>query len=81
MGCAASKPEERVVEATANSKAIDKELELEQIERRKCVKLLLLGTGDSGKSTVLKQMKLIYNKGLTPEELLTYQNAILHNIL
>ncbi|KAJ3289216.1 Guanine nucleotide-binding protein G(t) subunit alpha-2 [Rhizoclosmatium sp. JEL0117] len=79
MGCATSKPEEGALEATTNSKVIDKELEVEQIERRKLVKLLLLG--DSGKSTVLKQMKLIYNKGLTPEELLSYQNAILHNIL
>ena len=36
---------------------------------RQQVKLLLLGAGASGKSTVLKQMRLIHNVAFSPEEL------------
>jgi hypothetical protein len=36
---------------------------------RKHIKLLLLGAGASGKSTVLKQMRLIHNVTFTEEEI------------
>jgi len=37
------------------------------------VKLLLLGSAECGKSTVLKQMKIIHQNGYTREELLSYR--------
>lgn len=40
------------------------------------VKMLLLGAGESGKSTVLKQMKLIHKNGFTMQERIQYKNII-----
>jgi len=45
------------------------------------VKLLLLGAGESGKSTVAKQMKIIHLQGFTNEERLTYKSIIHNNVI
>jgi len=53
-------------------------------ERKKLaaeVKLLLLGAGESGKSTIAKQMKIIHLQGFTTEERLTYKSIIYNNVL
>jgi len=44
------------------------------------VKLLLLGAGESGKTTFLKQMKIINLNGYTTEEKMQFQPIILSNI-
>ncbi|KAI9353571.1 G protein alpha subunit [Obelidium mucronatum] len=80
MGCATSN-EAASVEATGKSKAIDRQLKLEKVEHQRFVKLLLLGSGESGKSTVLKQMKMIYGTGFTKDELLDFRNALLYNLV
>ncbi|EEC03493.1 GTP-binding protein (O) alpha subunit, gnao, putative, partial [Ixodes scapularis] len=53
MGCAMS-AEERA--ALARSKQIEKNLKEDGIQAAKDIKLLLLGAGESGKSTIVKQM-------------------------
>ena len=45
------------------------------------VKLLLLGAGESGKSTILKQMKVIHEGGFNRAERLSFRFAIHSNIL
>jgi GTPase SAR1 family protein len=45
------------------------------------VKLLLLGAGESGKSTIAKQMKIIHLQGFTAEERLTYKSIIYNNLV
>jgi len=45
------------------SKVLDQEIKVESQSLKRHNKLLLLGTGDSGKSTFAKQMSLIHNKG------------------
>jgi len=54
--------------------------EPEPDEEKKYKKLLLLGAGWSGKSTVFKQMKVHYGKGFTKEERLSLRWTIYQNI-
>jgi len=45
------------------------------------VKVLLLGAGESGKSTILKQMKLLYAWGFSMAERKNYRRIIFSNII
>ncbi|CEP63863.1 guanine nucleotide-binding protein subunit alpha LALA0_S09e04192g [Lachancea lanzarotensis] len=47
----------------------------------KALKVLLLGSGESGKSTVLQQLKIIHQNGFSPEELAEYRPFIYDNIV
>lgn len=44
------------------------------------IKVLLLGSGESGKSTILKQMKIIHQNGFTQKELFDYKPFVFKNI-
>ncbi|KAI8901317.1 guanine nucleotide binding protein, alpha subunit [Globomyces pollinis-pini] len=44
-------------------------------------KLLILGSSDSGKSTLLKQLKIIYGDGFTEEEINGFRKQIIKNII
>ncbi|KAI9206281.1 guanine nucleotide-binding protein G(o) subunit alpha [Polychytrium aggregatum] len=63
------------------SAAIDKQLKTDWREEKCSIKLLLLGSAESGKSTVLKQFKLIYGTGFTSVDLMTYRSAIMGNVV
>jgi len=45
------------------------------------IKLLLLGAGESGKSTIFKQMKILYGKKATPEECAELAPVVHANIM
>ena len=45
------------------------------------VKILLLGSGESGKSTVVKQMKILHQEGFSVEELYEYKPFVYKNIM
>ena len=49
------------------SKKIDRNLARYRDEESKIVKVLLLGPGECGKSTILKQIKFLHNKGCAKE--------------
>jgi guanine nucleotide-binding protein G(i) subunit alpha len=49
-----------------------------EVETEK-IKLLLLGTGESGKSTVMKQMRIIYGDEYTRDELESYKITVQQN--
>ena len=66
-------------EAKLHGNKIDREL---QESARECmVKLLLLGAGESGKNTFVKQMKIIHGDGYSTDELNSFTSIIHHNLL
>ena len=68
-------------EEYARSRAIDKELHRAKKSLKREVKLLLLGAGESGKSTFLKQMKIIHGHTFDPIALEEYREVIYNNII
>ncbi|KLU90042.1 guanine nucleotide-binding protein alpha-2 subunit [Magnaporthiopsis poae ATCC 64411] len=65
----------------ARNRELDKAIRADEKRLSKEVKLLLLGAGESGKSTVLKQMKLIYTQGFSKNEKLEWKPVVYNNII
>uniref|UniRef100_T1J8S3 G protein alpha i subunit n=1 Tax=Strigamia maritima TaxID=126957 RepID=T1J8S3_STRMM len=79
MGCALSSTAEK--EAAKRSKKIDKDLREDGERQAREVKLLLLGAGESGKSTIVKQMKIIHETGYSKEECEQYRPVVYSNTI
>ncbi|XP_062308440.1 guanine nucleotide-binding protein subunit alpha-11-like [Osmerus eperlanus] len=64
--------------------AVDKEIQRilrQQKQReRKEIKVLLLGTGESGKTTFIRQMRIIHGRGFSEEERRAFAKLIFQNI-
>jgi hypothetical protein len=58
------------------SRRIERQLKSQEQEDRNMIKLLLLGSGNSGKSTVMKQFKIIHKRGFTTEERKVFRDAL-----
>ncbi|KAK5985951.1 Guanine nucleotide-binding protein alpha-3 subunit [Trichostrongylus colubriformis] len=65
-------------ELAARNKAIEKQINQDKRAGSSIVKLLLLGAGECGKSTVLKQMQILHSNGFTEEEI-NEKKAIVYN--
>ncbi|XP_076031692.1 guanine nucleotide-binding protein subunit alpha cta isoform X2 [Oratosquilla oratoria] len=63
------------------SRRIDKDIEKDRQKYRRLVKLLLLGAGESGKSTFLKQMRIIHGYHFDYDELEDFRLTIYKNIV
>lgn len=63
------------------SKRIDRELAAYKRKFQATQKIVLLGAGESGKSTFLKQMQIIHGEGFSQEEKIQYRTQIYENIL
>lgn len=72
-------PEER--EQRCKSREIDKMIEKDKQLLKRQVKLLLLGAGESGKSTFLKQMRIIHGIKFEMELVKEYQQVIYQNVV
>ncbi|XP_027571523.2 guanine nucleotide-binding protein G(i) subunit alpha [Chiroxiphia lanceolata] len=78
MGCTLSAEDKAAVE---RSKMIDRNLREDGEKAAKEVKLLLLGAGESGKSTIVKQMKIIHEDGYSEEECRQYRGVVYSNTI
>ncbi|AFR95728.1 guanine nucleotide-binding protein G(o) subunit alpha [Cryptococcus neoformans C23] len=81
MGGCMSSPATGDPVAEARSKEIDRALKEDEKRMAKEVKLLLLGAGASGKSTILKQMRLIHDRPFESDEVEDYRKLTFSNIV
>ncbi|TPX74921.1 hypothetical protein CcCBS67573_g03806 [Chytriomyces confervae] len=83
-GCASGETKEDAMKS-AHSKLIDRSIKMDEQEMSRAAKtttkILLLGSGESGKSTILKQFKLIYGQGFSDDDVKYYRAAILGNLV
>jgi GTPase SAR1 family protein len=63
------------------SKYIDKQIEIDRERAKREVKILLLGAGETGKSTMVKQMKILHQNGFTQQECVAYRPIIIRNLI
>lgn len=63
------------------SRKIDKQLAREKIVFRRTIKILLLGAGESGKSTFLKQMRIIHGQDFDDEAIKEFKSVVFGNIV
>jgi len=90
MGCTESKPEstdpaERSGRATAQpsggARSTKRSTKQESDKEAKTVKLLVLGAGESGKSTLLKQMKVLHKGGYSEGERADFAKVVHSNAI
>ncbi|KAL3068779.1 hypothetical protein niasHS_017345 [Heterodera schachtii] len=65
----------------ARSKEIDKQLHLDFLAQKKVVKLLLLGSAEAGKTTMVKQMRILHANGFSENERLEFKEYVFSNII
>ncbi|KAM8822116.1 guanine nucleotide-binding protein G(olf) subunit alpha-like isoform 5-T7 [Synchiropus picturatus] len=71
MGCLGGKTEEERLDEKAKreaNKKIERQLQRERQAYKATHRLLLLGAGESGKSTIVKQMRILHVDGFNAEE-------------
>lgn len=69
------------IEESKKSRKIDKEIAQEKESIQTQVVLLLLGTGESGKSTLAKQLRVINNVEFTLKERMNFTSLVHSNII
>eukprot|EP00061_Rhincodon_typus_P014436 g41448.t1 len=72
---------QREVEQLRKSKQIDELISRDKTYVRRLVKILLLGAGESGKSTFLKQMRIIHGQDFDQKAKEEFRGTIYSNIL
>ncbi|KAF1377682.1 hypothetical protein PFLUV_G00203280 [Perca fluviatilis] len=78
MDCCLSAEE---AESLKIHREIEKQLRLNKRISRRELKLLLLGTGESGKSTFIKQMRIIHGSGYSEDDRKGFTRLVFQNIV
>ncbi|KAJ5093428.1 Fungal G-protein alpha subunit [Penicillium angulare] len=81
MGCLVSKPAEADRDAVQRNARIDRVIKSDKKTLDRTIKILLLGAGESGKSTIIKQMRIIHSRGFPEEERHQTRAVIYSNIV
>uniref|UniRef100_A0ABA3J5U0 Guanine nucleotide-binding protein subunit alpha n=1 Tax=Gadus morhua TaxID=8049 RepID=A0ABA3J5U0_GADMO len=77
MACCLS---EEAKEARRINDEIERQLRRDKRDARRELKLLLLGTGESGKSTFIKQMRIIHGTGYSEDDKRSFTKLVFQNI-
>ncbi|KAF8879951.1 heterotrimeric G protein alpha subunit 4 [Infundibulicybe gibba] len=81
MGSCLSSPGPEVSDQEkARNREVEKQLKEAKAKLAAQVKVLLLGSGDSGKSTILKQMRLIHKVPFSSQEIESYRQLVFDNL-
>ncbi|CAK5080263.1 unnamed protein product [Meloidogyne enterolobii] len=70
---------EEAKDQSKRNRSIDNKIRDEARAEKNTFKLLLLGAGECGKSTLMKQMRFMHNKGFSEEELLQQRAVVYSN--
>ncbi|KAK5244387.1 hypothetical protein LTR40_012309, partial [Exophiala xenobiotica] len=81
MGCTGSKIQPQEKEASQRNARIDRQLRQDRKTETRTVKILLLGAGESGKSTIIKQMRIIHSNGFQDDERVQVRAVIYSNVV
>ncbi|KAK9703322.1 guanine nucleotide-binding protein subunit alpha [Basidiobolus ranarum] len=78
MGCCVSQDD---IEERRKNDEIENQIKKDKLSLKNEIKMLLLGAGESGKSTILKQMRLIHDGGYSAAEKESYKEIIFSNTI
>ncbi|XP_035763938.1 guanine nucleotide-binding protein G(o) subunit alpha-like [Neolamprologus brichardi] len=67
--------------AKVQSSKMERDLHKHASMENNVVKILTLGAPETGKSTIVKQIKIIHNHGFSKQELISFKPAVLDNLL
>ncbi|XP_055008914.1 guanine nucleotide-binding protein G(o) subunit alpha-like [Boleophthalmus pectinirostris] len=67
--------------AKLKNSQIERDLQKHAKAETNVIKILLLGTAESGKSTLVKQIKIIHSQGFSKQELISFKPAVFDNLL
>jgi guanine nucleotide-binding protein G(i) subunit alpha len=82
MGGGSSKAQVQTTGTQKNiNKSIEEKIQAQRNVEKNVVKILLLGAGECGKSTILKQMKILHMDGFSKEEEEEAKNLVFKNTL
>ncbi|GMR36576.1 hypothetical protein PMAYCL1PPCAC_06771, partial [Pristionchus mayeri] len=65
----------------ARNLEIEAEIERDRVVNKKTLKILLLGSSESGKSTIFKQMRILHMNGFNEIDLVNYRFLIYSNVI
>nr|AHB52757.1 heterotrimeric G-protein alpha subunit [Chara braunii] len=80
MGCCLNKDDNSAQHERTQNSEIDKQIKRAERDDKQITKILLLGAGESGKSTIFKQIKVLFQRGFSDEERSDFKKIVHVNV-